>query len=172
MKNPAITLACMAALVAVISCDSNTPTAPVKVPAIFKATMTVASEVPTPGVASTGSGTFTGTLDTATNKFVYDLTFTGLSSNVSAGHIHGPADVGVTSGTTINFATLSGATFSVGATAGTGHGEVILTAATAITATINGDSLKKLLYAGKTYVNLHTTSNGSGEIRGQVTKQP
>ena len=44
-----------------------------------------------------------------------------------------------------------------------------LTSATPITPTINGDSLRKLLLAGLTYANIHTTVNGGGEIRGQIT---
>ena len=172
MKNRAFTIMSMAALVGIVACESDvTPTAAANNLVVFRATMTPGAEVPAPIVASTGSGTFTATLDTITNRFIYDLTFTGLTSNVNSGHIHGPADVGVTSGTTINFNSLTGATFSLGATGGSGHGEVTLTAATVITATINGDSLKKLLFAGKTYANIHTTSNGAGEIRGQITKQ-
>ena len=135
----------------------------------FRATLGSANEVP-PN-ASTGTGTFTATLDTTTNSFTYDVTFTGLTSNVTLGHIHGPAAAGVNAGTTINFATLPGATFSLGATAGTAHGTTTLNAATTITATINGDSLKKLLFAGLTYSNIHTTNNGGGEIRGQIARQ-
>jgi CHRD domain-containing protein/Big-like domain-containing protein len=135
----------------------------------FKATMSGANEVP--ANATTGSGSFTATLDTTTNQFTYDITFSGLSSNVTLGHIHGPAAVGVNAGTTINFATLAGGTFTLGATSGTAHGVTTLVAATAITATVNGDSLKKLLFAGLTYANIHTTNNGGGEIRGQITKQ-
>ena len=55
--------------------------------------------------------------------------------------------------------------------AGTAHGVTTLNAANAITATVNGDSLKKLLFAGLTYANIHTTNNGGGEIRGQIAKQ-
>jgi trimeric autotransporter adhesin len=135
----------------------------------FKATMASSNEVPVN--SSTGTGSFTATLDTTTNLFTYDITFSGLTSNVTLGHIHGPAAVGVNTGTTINFGTLAGATFSLGATSGTAHGSVTLTAATAITAAMNGDSLKKLLFAGLTYSNIHTTNNGGGEIRGQITKQ-
>ena len=135
----------------------------------FKATMISANEVP-PN-SSTGTGTFTATLDTTTNLFTYDVTFSGLTSNVTLGHIHGPAAAGVNANPTINFATLPGGTFTLGATSGTAHGSVTLVAATAITSTINGDSLKKLLFAGSTYANIHTTNNGGGEIRGQIAKQ-
>lgn len=170
MKNRVPSVAIMLGLVAVVACESDV-TPPPNNTVVFRATLTVAAEVPTPVVASTGSGTFTATLDTVTNKFIYDLTFTGLTSGVNNGHIHGPADVGATSGTTINFNTLPKAQFGFGQTVGTGHGEITLTSSTVITATINGDSLKKLLFAGKTYANIHTTSNGAGEIRGQILKQ-
>ena len=88
------------------------------------------------------------------------------------GHIHGPAaSATVNAGTTINFNTWPGANFSFGATQGTEHGLALLTAGTQITATINGDSLKKLLLAGQAYANIHTTQNAGGEIRGTITKQ-
>ena len=44
----------------------------------------------------------------------------------------------------------------------------VLNAANAITSTINGDSLKKLLFAGLTYANIHTSNDPNGEIRGQI----
>ncbi len=165
-------LLCLGALgmVALVACDDSVE--PVSKIVTFTATMTPASEVPTPTGNPTGSGTFTATLDTSTNVFTYDLTFTGLTSNVNNGHIHGPADPGVIAGALLNFNTLAGATFSFGQTSGTGHGTVLLTAATTITSTVNGDSLRKLLLAGKTYANIHTTTNVPGEIRGQITKQP
>lgn len=171
MKNRALSLAGLIAVVALGACDSDSTTAVNTNLVTFKATLTPAAEIPAPVVASTGSGLFTATLDTLTGQFVYDLTFTGLTSNVSSGHIHGPADATVASGTTINFANLPGAQFSVGAPAGTAHGTVFLTSAVNITATMKGDSLKKLLLAGLTYANIHTTSNGAGEIRGQILKQ-
>jgi CHRD domain len=147
--------------------DSTQPAPPNTV--TFKATLSSANEVP--ANTSTGTGTFTGTLDQTTNVFTYDVTFTGLSANVTLGHIHGPAAAGVNANPTLNFATLPGATFTTGVPAGSAHGSVTLTAATTITATINGDSLKKLLFAGQTYANIHTTTNTGGEIRGQITKQ-
>ena len=168
-------LLCLSALlvVGIVSCDDDDPTTPVNKTVVFEATLTPGSEVPTPtGNTSTSAGTFVGVLDTSTNVFTYDVTFTGLTSGVNNGHIHGPADPGVATGALLNFNTLPGAQFSFGATSGTGHGTVLLTAATTITATVNGDSLKKLLFANKTYANIHTTTNTQGEIRGEIRKRP
>ena len=56
------------------------------------------------------------------------------------------------------------------ATSGTASGTITLGDRRS-SATVNGDSLKKLLLAGNAYANIHTTSNGGGEIRGQIAKQ-
>jgi hypothetical protein len=166
-------LAGIAVVVVACSDDAAAPTSntgtPVSNIVTFKATLSGANEVP--ANASTATGSFTATLDTVTNIFIYDLTFNGLSANVNNGHIHGPAAVGVNAGTTVNFNTLPGATFGFGNPSGAGHGALTLNAATQVTATVSGDSLKKLLFAGLTYVNIHTTAIPGGEIRGQITKQ-
>jgi len=171
MRIPFLTLAAVA--ITAVACggsdDSTTQPIPVSKIVTFRATLSGANEVP--ANASTGSGTFVATLDTSTNVFTYDVTFSGLSSNVTLGHIHGPSAAGANANPTINFATLAGSSFTTGATTGTAHGSTTLTAATPITATINGDSLKKLLFAGLTYANIHTANIGGGEIRGQITKQ-
>ncbi len=172
MRRPVILLAIASATLIAAACgkdDTTAPVTPVSKIVTFKALMNGASEVPSN--TTTGSGTFVATLDTSTNVFTYDITFSGLTSNVNNGHIHGPAAATASSGTTINFNTLPGATFSFGLQAGTAHGTATLTAATQITATINGDSLKKLLFAGLTYANIHTVNNPGGEIRGQILKQ-
>jgi hypothetical protein len=177
MKNRMLLCLSALAMVAVVACEDTTDPTPVNNTVTFTATLTTAAEVPTPTVGATpGSGTFTAVLDTVTNVLTYDLTFTGLTSNVNNGHIHGPADPGATAGAVLNFNTLSGATFSFGATSGTGHGTALLTSATQFTTNpapgINGDSLRKLLFAGKAYANIHTVNNTGGEIRGQITKVP
>ena len=167
-------LFCLSALVIVgiAACDDDDPTTPTNNTVIFEATLTTGAEVPAPtGNTANATGTFTGVLDTITNVFTYDVAFSGLSSNVNNGHIHGPADPGVATGFILNFNTLPGGQFSFGQTAGTAHGTVLLTSATTLTATVNGDSLKKLLFAGKTYANIHTTGNSSGEIRGDIRRR-
>src|SRR4051812_45905058 len=136
MKNRIPLFLAALAIVGMAACGDD-PAAPIvkSNQVTFTATMTVANEVPTPTVGNpTGSGTFTATLDTVTNVFTYDLTFTGLSSGVNNGHIHAPADVGVATAAILNFNTLSGATFSFGATSGTGHGTALLTNATVFVA--------------------------------------
>jgi hypothetical protein len=170
MQNRGKMLIALAALVTIVACGDD-PVAPPSHFVFFSATMNFASEVPVPANASTGTGTFTASLDTTNNLFTWDLTFTGLTSNVNNGHIHGPATTVQSAGTTINFNTAPGANFGFGFTNGLGHGSMTLTAATAVTATMNGDSLKKLLFAGLTYANIHTVNNPGGEIRGQIIKQ-
>jgi len=174
MRRPPVALLALAAAAAIAACSgSSSSTAPASSPGnvvTFKATMNGISE--NPANSSAGTGTFTATLDTVTNAFTWDVVFTGLTSNVTAGHIHGPVEIAsLNAGTTINFASSPGATFSLGQVTGTAHGTATLNAANAITATINGDSLKKLLFAAKTYANVHTVNNPGGEIRGTIVKQ-
>ena len=171
MLHRSITLAIAAVLTVTVACKSDSTSAPAASTVVnFKATMNGPSEVP--ANATTGTGTFNATLDTLTNVFTYDIVFSGLTSNVNNGHIHGPSVNTATGGTTINFNTWPGAQFSFGRQAGTAHGVATLTTATQVTATVNGDSLKKLLNAGLTYANIHTTSNPGGEIRGQIVRLP
>lgn len=168
-----------AVVVAAAACGSDS-TSPVSKIVNLTATMTPAGEVGST-ITSSGSGTFTATLDTSTNVLIYSVTYTGLTSNVTLGHIHGPFIVGGsanTAGVILNFdpaATTvlnSGATFVKGSPAGTATGQVTLNASTPITTTVNGDSLKKLLLAGRAYVNIHTAINGGGEVRGQISIKP
>ena len=175
MRQRVLMLTLATAAATAIACNSEStdftnPTKPTTNNIVnFRATMTAASEVPVN--TSTGSGLFTATLDTITNVFTYDIIFSGLTTPVNNGHIHGPAAAGVNSGTTINYNTIAGATFSFGQVSGAAHGQVTLNSGTQITATVNGDSLRKLLFAGLTYSNIHTTQNAGGEIRGQVLRQ-
>lgn len=170
MKNGAITLVLAAATVALAACGSDSSTTPAASKIVtFKAILTPGAEVP--ATNSSATGTFIATLDTSTNVFTYDVSCSGLTSNIILGHIHGPASATAVASPILNFASLPGATFTTGATTGTAHGTVLLTSATQINSSVNGDSLKKLLFAGLTYANIHTTLNGGGEIRGQITKQ-
>jgi CHRD domain-containing protein len=118
---------------------------------IFKATLAGASEVPP--TASAGTGAATTTLDTATRKLNWDVTFSGLTGPAMAAHIHGPADLGQNAGVVVPF--------------GKGPLTSPIKGSTTLTAAQMAD-----LEAGKYYVNIHTAANKGGEIRGQLQPAP
>ena len=172
-----------AALAAIVAaCGGSNSTAPASKIVNLPASLTPAGEVgATLAGNPQGSGTFTATLDTSTNVLTYNVQFSGLTSNVTLGHIHGPFTPGGASnsaGVLLNFdptlasSPVPGGTFTKGVTAGSASGTVTLNAATQISSTVNGDSLRKLILGGLTYANIHTLSNGAGEIRGQITIKP
>ena len=113
----------------------------------FKATLSASTEVPPKN--STGTGDALASLDTATKKLSYTVTYSGLTGPATMGHIHGPAAVGANAGVVVPFA--SPVTPIIGS--------VVLT-----------DAQMADLMAGKYYVNIHTAANPAGEIRGQLVK--
>ncbi len=167
---PALAIAALAGIVAACGSDTDRSTTSPPASNIVTFTASLAANKENPANSSQGTGTFLATLDTVTNVFTYDVTFQGMTSNVTLGHIHGPASATTNASPILNFGTLPGATFTIGGLSGTAHGVTTLNAANTLTSAINGDSLKKLLLAGLTYVNIHTSQNGGGEIRAQLTK--
>ena len=174
----------LAATIVVAACGDDSTTQPVSKILNFKATPSPANEPGTLNGNPAGSGTFTATLDTSTNVFTWTGSFSGLTSNINNGHIHGPFVVGgtaTTAGVLLNFnptavqSTATGLTFTGlgAATAGSVSGSITLSSAGFNpSAAVTGDSLRKLIIAGNTYVNIHTTSNAGGEIRGQLLRVP
>ena len=149
------------------ACESSTDPAPTT----YSATLLGANERPNP-VTTSATGTFSATLG-ANDILTYTLSFTGLSSNSTSAHIHGPipATGNAAAGVLINFndPTL-GRTITFGATSGTGSGTIDLKLVATGNANVSGDSLKVLLNNAKLYVNVHSTTNGGGEILGNITK--
>ncbi|HBK06374.1 MAG TPA: CHRD domain-containing protein [Acetobacteraceae bacterium] len=113
----------------------------------FHATLTAGAAAPP--TKSTGSGEATATLDTATHELTYDVTFKGFSSDVTAAHIHGPAEAGKNAGVAVPLGTAPKSPI---------HGTAKLT-----------PEQEQQLMAGMLYVNIHTKNNPSGAIRGQLT---
>lgn len=111
----------------------------------FHASLTGAQEVPS--VASSATAQATVTIDTATKKATWTVTYTGLTP--VAAHIHGPAPAGKNAGVMVPFK------------AGPSpiEGSATLT-----------DAQIKTIESGDAYVNLHTAAHKGGEIRGQLTK--
>jgi len=110
------------------------------------ATLSGTAEVP-PN-ASAGMGQLQAEFDKATNTFSYTLRYSGLSGPVKAGHFHGPAEAGKNAGVALGISNMTESPV---------QGRAVLTSAQAAD-----------LLAGKWYVNLHTSANPGGEVRGQV----
>lgn len=123
----------------------------------FSANMTPGQEIPPPNVAGFNpSGTAQAVLNTSTNEIEFQLTWTGLTSNAVAAHVHthsgaapftGPVLIGIP---------------GVSGLAGSTNPTVLLTDA-------QEASLLAALQTNRAYFNLHTTQNPPGEIRGNIT---
>ena len=108
---------------------------------------TTAQEVPPVAGGGTAKGTFT--LNPATKELQWTVTYSGLSADAAAAHIHGPAAPGTNAGVVVNLAP-NGVKNPI-------TGKATLT-----------DAQVADLLAGKDYLNIHTATNKSGEVRGQI----
>ncbi|MDX2115596.1 MAG: CHRD domain-containing protein [Planctomycetota bacterium] len=127
-----------------------------------------AQEVPANASPATGSAKIT--LDTATGAFTLDYSFSGLTGNVTVAHFHrnvagvnGPAFywLAAAGAPNNNPTTLMSPSLPTGVTAHTGSGTGIIPAA----------DITNFL-TGRVYINIHSTTFGGGEIRGQVVPAP
>jgi hypothetical protein len=142
-RNSSIRSAAMVAALALVSFAARAET--IK----LKATLDAATEVPPK--TSSGTGTVTATLDTATELFTYHIEFKDLTGPATAAHFHGPAAVGANARPQVPIK-MDPVTSPIDGTA-----------------TLTADQAKDLL-DGKWYFNVHTAANPGGEIRGQVVK--
>jgi CHRD domain len=112
----------------------------------LSAKLTAAREVPKPkGVPAAATGRFTGTLKG--KKLTFKLTFAHLSGKATAAHIH------------------KGKAGKMGAVLVPLCGPCKSPVSKTITVT---SAQRDAIEHGATYVNVHTTKNGGGEIRGQI----
>jgi hypothetical protein len=160
-----------AAVMTLVACGDKDSTEPSLLPTVtYKATLTGAAERPNP-VTTSATGSFTGTYDPNTGLMSYTVTFSGLGAPSTASHIHccGGSESAV--GVLVNFQSFGNVLFTPGPTSQTYNGVILLTPAFSASATINGDSLRKDMDAGLTYVNVHSSQFPGGEIRGTIVKQ-
>jgi hypothetical protein len=113
----------------------------------LKADLKASNEVPPNN--STASGTAEATFDTASRNLTWTVTYTRLSGPAAGAHFHGPGEAGKNAGIVLPFQSPTSPI----------KGSATLTEAQAAD-----------LLAGKWYVNVHTSANPGGEIRGQMMK--
>ena len=113
--------------------------------------LTEAQEVPPH--QGQGAGTAMLTLDPATKGVSWKITWRDLSSAAIMAHIHGPASP-TTNGPVLVWLSPKGKMANL---TGPIEGSAKLT-----------DAQWADLMAGKDYINVHTTTNKGGEIRGQI----
>ena len=173
---PLPALAMMAAALMLPSSVANA------IPITFTATLAGANEVPL--VVSPGTGLATVILDAAAQTLQVNVTFSGLTSNTVAAHIHCCAPLGTNAGVATTVPAFPG--FPLGVTSGTYTSAVFdltqsliynTTPITGFVAVQGGLAQAEAafiagLQAGQTYLNIHTANNPGGEIRGQLTAVP
>lgn len=129
-------------------------------PALFAAALSGAQEVP--AVATPASGDATLTYDAVSRQLSYQVGYRDLSSTPTMAHIHAGIR-GANGGVNIDLLSAPGARN----TAGLFYGSVVLDPATEAelfaVATQSRDT--------RLYINIHTTANPNGEIRGQLVAQ-
>lgn len=110
-----------------------------------------AAERPTP-VTTTATGF--GLFSLEGNSLSFNLNYSGLSAPATAAHIHGRATAAQAAGVVISLIPYAGSPL---AAQGTFTGVIVLT-----------DDQKAMILSGLSYVNVHTSNNPGGEIRGQI----
>ncbi len=117
----------------------------------FTAYLAGANERPTPlANGATGFGIFA----LEGNSLTFTIKYGGLSGNATAAHIHGSAPASGSAGVLIDLAPYHTGGY---ASNGSFSGTIVLS-----------DAQKASLMSGLLYVNVHTSANPGGEMRGQI----
>lgn len=102
------------------------------------------------GTPSAATGSMSGTYDDVSNQLSYSIVYNNLQGNINNAHFHGNAPAGMSAGVK------AGISFTANMS-GSMSGTVTV---------LETDEAQFL--AGNWYINLHTSTFGGGEIRGQV----
>ena len=148
------------------------------IPMTFVGNLSGANEVPP--VNTPGTGLATVILDPTAQTIQVNVTFSGLTSNDVAAHIHCCAPLGTNAGVATTVPAFLG--FPLGVTSGSYSSAVFdLTQPTIYNpafVTMQGGlpaaeaALIAGIQTGMTYLNIHTMNNPGGEIRGQLFPIP
>lgn len=151
LRSTLVGLAVVLYLTAIVSCDKDDDDDANNNIVQFSGVMSGANEVP--AVTTTATGNVTASYDKTSKILTINVTYSGLSSAITAWHVHKGA-VGVSGSPVagLNYGTMGASPFTW--------------PSAALDASMEADLMNNLWY-----VNIHTTNNSGGEIRGQLTKQ-
>ncbi len=151
---------------------------------VYSAPLTGAAE--SPPVESAGTGSAVVTIDDVANTMRVQVSFANLTTGVTVAHIHvinGPGDANIadTNGP-VATSTPSFPGFPAGVTSGSFDATFDMTLAGSYRAAFITDAggttaaaraaLFSALATGRAYLNVHTTRNPGGEIRGFLVPEP
>jgi hypothetical protein len=135
-----------------------------------------------PANASPGTGAALVEYNDSAHTLHVHVTFSGLTGNTTASHIHAPTLVAGTGTANVATTTPTFSGFPLGVTSGLYDNTLDMTQASSWNAsyvTANGGTtagaeaaLAAALAAGKAYLNIHTQAFTGGEIRGFLVPEP
>lgn len=137
-------------------------------------TATLRGEEEVPAISTAGTGAFLGVIDTEANTIQYTLVAVGLEGSVSQAHIH-LGQTSVNGGIMLFLCTnLGNGPAGTPSCSPSGVVSGLLDAADVVGPADKGVAAGEMAEAiraiqrGVTYVNVHSSLHGGGEIRGQV----
>ena len=134
-----------------ISCKDDTEE--IEKENIYYGTITMTGAQETPPVTTAGTGTINANYNRLTKLLSYTVTFSGLVDSAVAAHIHGLGEIGVVAPVLQTFSSFPRRK------QGSYSGSLFI------------DGVKfteEYLLGGRYYINIHSKTYGSGEIRGQL----
>jgi CHRD domain-containing protein len=135
---------------------------------VVVATATLGSGEETPILLSGAAGTAEVAIDTTAKEFAVTLRIFNIPTTTTAGHIHVGAK-GIAGPVVIDFPAIAGRLGDFVTAFRVGEASFRPNAAIGIN-TI--DDVIQAVANGNAYVNIHTTTNPGGEIRGQLVPKP
>jgi hypothetical protein len=156
----ALSLAIAAVFVLLVSAQAQAQTIN------FTAQLSGGNEVP--GVSTGSAGTGTVSLNVATGVVTYRIDVYNMPAGTTASHFHVGAP-GVTGPVVVNFTVSTNISNDYAITGTASATDLTPRAANGIN---SWDDFVQALLLGNIYMNVHSTANPGGEIRGQVVRVP
>jgi hypothetical protein len=157
MKKRSLTLALMLTALGAAAAPASAET--------FTLTAALTGSEETPALINTGAfGNATITVDTAARTVTYRVDVFNLPSGVTASHIH-VGGAGTTGPIIVNFAPPVNASNDFAYSGTVPESQWIMRADQGIR---SGDDVIQAILGGNTYVNVHSSVNPGGEVRGRL----